>query len=228
VTADAPPLGQFGLAMAQAYCQRSKDCCTAHDGGTLPDGGQLPFDLAVCVGFLQSFGWENSATGLDVGGAAAHVTYDPAKAAACIAAINNPGVGRFSCPVISSTEYSGITATCHSAVTGNLGPDASCAVDIECQPGSFCLARDAGSVCAALLATGTPCSRDSQCSYGGVGAYCDPDGGCQPPLSVDAGCITNVQCVSGLCGDNSVCDTSQTITGNFNCEYDPPPDSGAD
>jgi hypothetical protein len=227
-TVDALPLGQFGLAMAQAYCQRSKDCCAAYDGGTLPDGGQLPFVLSVCVGFLQSSGWENSVTGLDVNGAAAHVTYDPAKAAACVAAINNPGASKFSCPVITSTEYSGITDTCYSAVTGTVGPDASCAVDIECQPGNFCQTGDAGGACAALLATGTACSRDGQCSYRGKGAYCNADAGCQPPLALDTACITNVQCASGLCDENGFCNTHQIITASYNCEYDPLPDSGTD
>jgi hypothetical protein len=217
--ADAPSVMDFIFAMEEAYCKRTKDCCTAYDAST------IPFDLTVCEN-IGAQGWESAANGL-TDATAPNITYDPQKGADCVGMIYNPATNKYTCPVISATEYSTITDTCFGALAGKLAPDASCSVDLECQPGNYCMG-DGGSVCSPLQGAGMPCTRNGECSYRGKGAFCGSDGGCQPALPLDAGCITNLECASGLCDENLLCSTQQTITASYNCDDYPPPDGGTD
>jgi hypothetical protein len=216
---DVQSLALFGAAMSRAYCQRTKDCCAAYDGGT------QPFDLSVCEGLIGGGGWENAGSGL-AQASASNVAYDPKKAAECLAAIYNPAANKYTCPVIGSAEYSSITDTCYAAVTGKLAAGAVCTVDLECQAGNYCASADGGRVCAPLLAVAATCTRDAECSYRGKGAFCTRTNGCRPPLARGASCVTNVQCASGLCDENQTCNTQQTITASYNCDGYEPADAG--
>jgi hypothetical protein len=224
-TPDAPAPADFLGATTVAYCHRLRDCC-------LPDGGG--WNEAQCE---IDIGPINAEAGTGQNGFAfiatysaswggAHVAYDPASAAACIADIANIPCGAFTAFPPPSPAYNPIKDECFGAFRGVLpndggpGPNDSgstCLTHQECLPGGFCDPTVNNGTCVPLLGAGGSCAiaantgRSEPCTYLGLGTpanYCGPsvtDGGvptCQAALPDDAGCVSDEWCQSQLCLPN--------------------------
>ncbi len=116
------------------------------------------------------------------------LTYDPAKAQACLDAYRAGG-----CAQMDTRA----PAACDSVFGGKGAVGDACQVNAECSPGMFCQAGAAcPGKCAARLAAGAACTGDDSC---GDNLKCTA-GKCAAPAAENAECGggTNVECKSGL------------------------------
>jgi hypothetical protein len=215
------PIPAFLNQVTSTLCTKLQTCCAGPlEGGT--------FNMSLCTTSLTATGYE----GMNVGAAyaleAGVLTYDPARAAACVNDIN-----AIDCVsnVITSAQQLAILSDCVAAVSGSLAGDAGCFYSIECAPGTFCdTPSDAGGpgTCAPLRGDGGACGNfgtlantydyglgEEACSFrrtGNTGLFCyerdlitgaDIDGGpaawaCRP-AGAAGGCNVDQECASGLC-----------------------------
>jgi hypothetical protein len=197
VQPDVVPLVELPAAANTASCLALKTCC-ALDAGTW-DQASCEKDLVAQSGYGIVFAYMASYDG-------GNVAYDKVKAAACLAEMANVPCGR-----VPDNVYVQLKTDCTGAAVGLLPNDGGtgCVTSIECQPGGYCVPGvDGGpSSCRALQPLGGPCKTDDQCSYLGLGtpaSYCYNDGGgplgaCAPQLGLDAGCVSDNDCVSEMC-----------------------------
>jgi hypothetical protein len=225
-----PPQSSFVAIAAAAACQRLQQCC-------LLSGPQ--FDSALCISTFStpSFGgWQGSAYAepyLDGG----NIGYDEASACQCLEQTAN-----LNCGLVSATTLQALETACIGALLGKSVVDGGCSSSFECAPlGTYC--ADSHS-CQPLIGDGGACTRQDQCSYGGIGTlagpsnallYCNASHACGPRLFDDAGCTNNDQCNSDTClnvGTSDVCESSGIFsdpgTPGGTCDYFTIKDASAD
>ncbi|MBA3454252.1 MAG: hypothetical protein H0T42_14260 [Deltaproteobacteria bacterium] len=170
----------FAPARREAECQRLARCgvFTAVDDCTAYFRAPFDLDLRAAV-------------------AAGRVSYDPAAAHACHAAI-----GAMSCDQ-TSAEVRTVLAECANEVfTGMLGAGAECAFDRECESGDCDAASCVPDTCcygrclaAVASAIDEPCDADQHC---GDDAYCGTDHVCRELASTGMACALDSHCTAGL------------------------------
>jgi hypothetical protein len=198
--AESPALA-FAKAQAAAICTAWLGCCPGAG-----DAGQ-GYNLAGCEANLATSGWEGTLPeDLAVYGRG-HITFDQAKAAGCLSAIQG-----FPCGSQTPAQWGAITQACKLIIQGTIAGDAGgCISSFECAPGTFCDPTVDGGLCAPLATKGQPCNTkiasninptaDQMCSYlasGQPALFCDlinngPTAAtCQPLLGNGANCTNNV------------------------------------
>jgi hypothetical protein len=207
---DASALLAYPHAVDVAYCQREQQCC-------LVPAAQ--FDVNGCANQLDTYGGALRTGIYSAVFGAGNVGLNPARAATCFSEI-----AAFNCGMFAATAYAMAVTDCNSAIVGLIPIDAGgCTSSVECATGAYCNvstgpdAGDAGGTCAPLLPSGSPCNNPTseQCTYLGNGQpplYCNivgdsSVGQCTGAKGVDAGCMTNAECLSGLCGGNCLTET---------------------
>jgi len=206
-TTPPPTADTFVGLVAQALCERVRECCLIDAGG---------FDLQTC---LNDYGTNPLGLGIVLpyidGGT---VTFDPAQATNCLNQI-----GAFPCGIVNPMNSIGLQQGCIGAFHGSIATGSNCQGNVQCVSGNYCTTpTDGGSgSCAALQPEGGTCSRfdSTECSYLGLGdtkRYCDlPSHSCLPQEPIDAGCTNYQQCVSQLCkpsGGGRVCSGQYVFT----------------
>jgi len=206
ITFDASTLLNFPLQTAQAYCSRLQQCCLVSTAS---------WNQTSCVSAIENNGGVrglgNYAASLDSG----NVDYNPVAAAACL-----NDIAAVPCGNLTSVTVLNLQSDCYGALVGTLSTNSGpCKTSLECVSGNYCSssARDGGS-CVQVQGLNGPCTRtlDDECSYLGTGisTFCALDGGvgqCQATEPIEAGCSTNAQCQSGLCG-GAGCTTQEVLT----------------
>ena len=174
----------FLTEVATAFCNKVAACCAAQ----LPDGAA--FDSAACIAVNTGVGYQGTALGAGVLLGAGTLSYDSAKAAACLNDIN-----AIDCTgnVITTTQQKTILTDCTAAVFGTFAAGATCTESVECAAGMFCAtASDGGpavGTCVPLRGDGGACGdfgdipletdyglSEEACSYrrtGNTGLRCD-------------------------------------------------------
>lgn len=130
------------------------------------------------------------------------LTYDPAKAQACLDAYRAGGCAQLDTRAPSA---------CDAVFGGKGAVGDACEVDSECSPGMFCQAGAAcPGKCATRLAAGGACTDDDNC---GDNLKCS-NGKCAAPAAEGAACGggTNVECKSGLSCQGADQDTGKPGT----------------
>jgi hypothetical protein len=184
-TGAGPTIDQLPALFAKAVCDRTESCfgpayavfargedCTTATTKSVAEG-----DLAAAAGLVAS----------------GKLTYDPAKAQACLDAYK-----KLTCAELDNPS----PAACEQAFGGKGAPGDACTTGSECGPGSFCEAGAAcPGKCAAKKGAGLACTRSEGCE---PGLHCDGSGKCAARVADGAACGAKLECeVGSLClGDS--------------------------
>lgn len=202
------PIANFGNELIAASCAAAARC------GAYPD-------LASC---LATDRVDSGLLTLQANVAASRVTYDPAKAATCLAAIRTGP-----CTVAASVAQAASSSSCDGVFVGTIAAGGSCFISEECTGTSLCIlgapctAACCMGTCTAPVASGAscataPCEGGTYCRQINTttvrctpeaateGAPCDGSNPCKPPLfcAVDAGGMT-ASCVKSLPASGAAC-----------------------
>jgi hypothetical protein len=226
----APSLDEFTHAVDYAYCVRIQQCCLT---------GAAQWNTAACAALFDSYGSPFRTGVYQAAFDGGYVGYKPAQAVDCLQEI-----AAFNC-VVTAQVFAKAVLDCNAAIVGLIGIDAGgCRSSVECAAGAYCNVpegSDSGiGSCLSLQQEGQPCTNPNseQCTYLGNGEpplFCGSpgDGGpdrCTAALGVDAGCSTNAQCQSGLCGGQCLAESTLSdpgVDGGF-CQYFAIVDAGSD
>jgi hypothetical protein len=206
---DPIPIASFGNEYVNASCAAAARC------GAYPTLASCLATNQVGGGFLT----------LQADVAAARVTYDPAKAATCLAAVRNGP-----CTVTASVAESANASACDGVFGGTVAVGGACFISGECAGTSICIPPAACAtaccmgVCTAPVAANAscataPCVEGTYCRQISTttfrctpqaateGASCDAGDACKPPLfcALDAGGMT-ASCMKSLPGSGAACD----------------------
>lgn len=215
------PIASFAAEYLAASCAVSARC------GFYPDVATCMATNTVSGGLLT--------LAADV--AASTVTYDPAKAAACVASIRNGACG---ITAIVAAEVS--PSPCAGVFTGKTAAGGACFVSGECAGTAACIITTncttacCMGTCVAPVAAGgncanAPCVAGTYCRTTGTaanpisrctaqaateGAACDAADGCAPPLfcALDPGgqsasCVKSLPATGAGCDPDTGCDDAQ-------------------
>lgn len=187
------PLDDYGQAFGAAVCERIFHCCAGSEIELM--FSETPANEAACIP-LASRGFTMSQEAIELAVAAQHVTYSPAQAAACVAAI----------AAIECADFVTFLPppACTGIFVGHVEDGASCAINEECGPASLCLGVG-GPVCVPRGAPGescteAPCQDGAHCT--GSAAPPAPPPTCEADYALGEACQVGSQCGSDTCGDN--------------------------
>ncbi len=146
---------------------------------------------------------------------ASELTFDPAKAQACLDAIAGLSCSEFG----FDDDPVGSVAACREALTGNKAAGESCSDDVDCAPTLYCdMSMACPGTCAEPVAAGGSCRGGQRCADGqrcfvpptstdgtgtcvtpaGEGEACDTEMG--PPCAGELRCNTPDGETAGTCG----------------------------
>jgi hypothetical protein len=205
-------LAKLPAARAQAVCAQNFKCCSAAD---LMDEADVdtgePITQQQCVMNIKG-AWELAVIpSISDGQAKGRVTYDQAKAEACIAAIKAMSCDDWNNGLKQPPE-------CAQAFVAKVAAGGKCGSDFDCVDG-VCVGADSSTtpptdgVCQAKVAAGAACmSIDLISDNCADGSYCGPGDVCVAKKPGGTACGGDDECGSDNCNT-----TAGTCSGYLTC-----------
>ncbi len=204
------PLAELASTLATAECANLNACYVS--------AIRLIIHDEDCQSLFTSVIEDQTVAPIRQSVASGRVTYDPVKAAECVANLTR---GTQQSPPVCA-NVNALLEDCKNAL-GNLGAaDQSCGRNVECQRGLHCrLDGSCPGTCVPFRQVSEACQQDAQCDPT-QGLYCQKLGGdagvpeagtadagtpgsCQKYVAINAACTSQDQCVPGALCVNNVC-----------------------
>ena len=173
-------LDEYGLETARAFCDVFEACY----GPTVTE----LFAGSDCEGRYAAFFADQALPRWEAAVANGSVTFDGARAAACVRALREAG-----CGLVDRVAL----ADCDAAFVGTAAAGDACSIDEQCDGDSFCrIDGMCPGSCQARVDAGSACRADGDCQSG---LRCFA-GSCRAPAGPSAACggDTGIQCRGGL------------------------------